>query len=144
MDHYKKSAVIIKAAAVADYRPKVSSTEKIKKGKNTLYLELEKNPDIIAELGKNKGKRILVGFAMETQNLMANATEKLKKKNMDLIVANNLHEEGAGFRTDTNIITIIDRRGKAEKLERMNKLDAADEILSRVRKLLKKKSDGNR
>jgi phosphopantothenoylcysteine decarboxylase/phosphopantothenate--cysteine ligase len=142
LDNYKKAGVIIKAAAVADYRPKVLSFEKIKKGKNSLSLELEKNPDIIAEVGKNKGKRILVGFAMETQNLLANATEKLKKKNMDLIVANNLREEGAGFRTDTNIITIIDRRGKAEKLERMTKLEAADEILNHVRVLLKKKSDG--
>ena len=96
---------------------------------------MERNPDIIAEIGKNKGKRILVGFAMETQNLLANAREKLKKKNMDLIVANNLREEGAGFRTDTNIITIIDRAGKTESLGKMTKIEAADAILDRVKKI---------
>ncbi|HBI47190.1 MAG TPA: bifunctional phosphopantothenoylcysteine decarboxylase/phosphopantothenate--cysteine ligase CoaBC, partial [Smithella sp.] len=113
MDNYKKAAIIIKAAAVADYSPQISAAEKIKKDKKTLSLELKNNPDIIADLGRNKGGRILVGFAMETQNLLVNARGKLKKKNMDLIVANNLREEGAGFRTDTNIITIIDRTGKA-------------------------------
>lgn len=138
MDNYKKAAVIIKAAAVADYSPKELATEKIKKDKKTLSLELKNNPDIIADVGRNKGRRILVGFAMETQNLLANAREKLKKKNMDLIVANNLREEGAGFRTDTNIITIIDRAGKAESLEKMTKIEAAGAILDRVKKIIKK------
>jgi phosphopantothenoylcysteine decarboxylase/phosphopantothenate--cysteine ligase len=139
MDNYKKAAIIIKAAAVADYCPKVSSAEKIKKDKNTLSLELKNNPDIIAEIGKNKGGRILVGFAMETQNLLANARAKLKKKNMDLIVANNLREEGAGFRTDTNIITILDSTGKAESLEKMTKIEAAGAILDRVKIIAGKK-----
>lgn len=139
MDHYKKVSIIIKAAAVADYCPKESATEKIKKDKKTLSLELKNNPDIIAEVGKNKGGRILVGFAMETQNLLTNALEKLKKKNMDLIVANNLREEGAGFRADTNIITIIDRTGKAESFEKMTKIEAAGEILNRVLKIINKK-----
>jgi phosphopantothenoylcysteine decarboxylase/phosphopantothenate--cysteine ligase len=138
MDNYKKAAVIIKAAAVADYSPKESATEKIKKDKKTLSLELKNNPDIIADVGRNKGRRILVGFAMETQNLLANAREKLKKKNMDLIVANNLREEGAGFRTDTNIITIINRAGKTEPLEKMTKIEAAGAILDRVKKIIKK------
>jgi len=136
MDNYKKAAVIIKAAAVADYSPKESATEKIKKDKKTLSLELKNNPDIIADVGRNKGGRILVGFAMETQNLLANAREKLKKKNMDLIVANNLREDGAGFRTDTNIITIIDRAGKTEPLEKMTKIEAAGAILDRVKKII--------
>jgi phosphopantothenoylcysteine decarboxylase / phosphopantothenate---cysteine ligase len=144
MDNYKKAAIIIKAAAVADYSPKESATEKIKKDKKTLSLELKNNPDIIAEIGKNKGARVLVGFAMETQNLLANAKEKLKKKNMDLIVANNLREEGAGFRTDTNIITIIDRAGKAESLEMMTKIEAADEILDRVKKIINKSNGKNK
>lgn len=139
MDNYKKVSIIIKAAAVADYCPKESATEKIKKDKKTLSLELKNNPDIIAEVGKNKGGRILVGFAMETQNLLTNALEKLKKKNMDLIVANNLREEGAGFRGDTNIITIIDRTGKSESLEKMTKIEAAEEILNRVQKIINKK-----
>jgi phosphopantothenoylcysteine decarboxylase / phosphopantothenate---cysteine ligase len=144
LDNYKKAAIIIKAAAVADYCPKVLAAEKIKKDKKTLSLELKRNPDIIAEIGKNKGNRILVGFAMETQNLLANAREKLKKKNMDLIVANNLQEEGAGFRTDTNIITIIDRTGKAEYFEKMTKIEAAEEILNRVQKIIKKKASSKK
>lgn len=139
MDNYKKVSIIIKAAAVADYCPKELATEKIKKDKKTLSLELKNNPDIIAEVGKNKGGRILVGFAMETQNLLTNAREKMKKKNMDLIVANNLREEGAGFRTDTNIITIIDRTGRSESLEKMTKIEAAEEILNRVQKIINKK-----
>ena len=142
MDNYKKAKIIIKAAAVADYCPKVMAAEKIKKDKKTLSLELERNPDIIAEIGKNKGKRVLVGFAMETQNLLANAEEKLKEKNMDLIVANDLKKEGAGFRTDTNIITIIDRTGKSESFGKMTKIEAAGEILNRVKKIINRKSGG--
>jgi phosphopantothenoylcysteine decarboxylase/phosphopantothenate--cysteine ligase len=135
MENYKKADVIIKAAAVADYRPKISAAEKIKKNGKALSLELERNPDIIAEIGKNKGNRVLVGFAMETHNLLANAREKLKKKNMDLIVANNLREEGAGFRTDTNIITIIDCKGRTEAMQKMTKIEAAEAILDRVKKI---------
>ncbi|MDM7986103.1 MAG: bifunctional phosphopantothenoylcysteine decarboxylase/phosphopantothenate--cysteine ligase CoaBC [Smithella sp.] len=141
MDHYVNATVIIKAAAVADYCPSTTAAEKIKKDKKNISLELKNNPDIIAEVGKHKGNRILVGFAMETQNLLVNATEKLRKKNMDLIVANNLREEGAGFRTDTNVITIIDRDGKTEALGKMTKMEAADAILDRVKKIMKK---GNR
>ena len=139
MENYKKVTIIIKAAAVADYCAKVAATEKIKKNKKTLSLELKNNPDIIAEIGKNKGNRVLVGFAMETENLLVNAREKLKNKNMDLIVANNLREEGAGFRTDTNIITIIDRDGNLESLKKMTKVEAAEEILNRVMKIISKK-----
>jgi len=144
MSNYKSANIIIKAAAVADYRPKVSSVEKIKKNQKTLSLELERNPDIIAEIGKNKGRRVLVGFAMETQNLLANAREKLQKKNMDLIVANNLREEGAGFRTDTNIITIIDREGGTESFAKMTKSEAADKILDRIKKITGKKISGKK
>jgi phosphopantothenoylcysteine decarboxylase/phosphopantothenate--cysteine ligase len=146
IDNYKKTEIIIKAAAVADYSPKILAGEKIKKDKKSLSLELKNNPDIIAEVGKNKGGRILVGFAMETQNLLANAREKLRKKNMDLIVANNLREEGAGFRTNTNIITIIDRAGRTESLGKMTKIEAAGAILDRVKKIIngnkKKKNNG--
>ena len=140
LQHYKSARVIIKAAAVADYRPKIVANEKIKKEGKTLFIELERNPDIIAEIGKKKGNRILVGFAMETQNLLTNARGKLVKKNMDMIVANNLRQEGAGFRTDTNIITVIDRAGKTEALEKMTKIDAAGVILNRIKKLISEKS----
>lgn len=135
LENYKKADIIIKAAAVADYRPKVQAEEKIKKVGKAISLELERNPDIIADIGKEKGRRVLVGFAMETQNLLANAREKLQKKNMDLIVANNLREEGAGFRTDTNIITMIDRKGQTESLGKMTKVEAADAILNRIKKI---------
>ena len=144
LQHYKSAKVIIKAAAVADYRPKIVANEKIKKEGKTLFIELERNPDIIAEIGKNKGNRILVGFAMETQNLLTNARGKLVKKNMDMIVANNLRQEGAGFRTDTNIITVIDRAGKTESLEKMTKIDAAGAILNRIKKLISEKSKGKK
>jgi phosphopantothenoylcysteine decarboxylase/phosphopantothenate--cysteine ligase len=144
LDNYKKAAIIIKAAAVADYCPKALAIEKIKKDKPTFSLELKRNPDIIAEIGKNKGNRVLVGFAMETENLLANAREKLKTKNMDLIIANNLQEEGAGFRTDTNIITIIDRTGNAEYFEKMTKVEAAGEILNRIQKIINKKGSSKK
>jgi len=144
ISEYKKADIIIKAAAVADYRPKVTAKEKIKKDGIRITLELERNPDIIEEIGKNKGNRILVGFAMETENLLANAREKLKKKNMDLIVANNLREEGSGFRADTNVIRIMDRAGKVESPGKMTKMQAAGRILDRIGKMMKKKRDGKK
>ena len=139
IDNYKKSTVIIKAAAVADYRPKVLAKEKIKKDDKPCSIELERNPDIIAEIGRNKKNIILVGFAMETKDLLDNARKKLKKKNMDLIVANSLREEGAGFQTDTNKITILDREGDVQSLPVMTKIEVAEKILERVEELLKKK-----
>ncbi|MHB8137651.1 MAG: bifunctional phosphopantothenoylcysteine decarboxylase/phosphopantothenate--cysteine ligase CoaBC [Smithellaceae bacterium] len=139
MDNYSKATVIIKAAAVADYRPKSLASEKIKKDKRLASIELTRNPDIIAAIGAKKKKGILVGFAMETQDLLANARIKLLKKNMDMIVANSLREEGAGFQTDTNIITIIDRNGKTLTLDKMTKIDAAHRILDHVKMLSRKK-----
>jgi phosphopantothenoylcysteine decarboxylase/phosphopantothenate--cysteine ligase len=140
MEHYEKATVILKAAAVADYRPKAEAREKIKKDKGIPGIELTRNPDIIAAISAKKGKSILVGFAMETQDLLANARQKLLKKNMDMIVANSLREEGAGFETDTNIITIIDRNGKTIALEKMTKIDAAHRILDHVKMLSRKKA----
>lgn len=133
LENFKASTVVIKAAAVADYRPAIRSEEKIKKNNRPLSLTLERNPDIIAEIGKMKDSCILVGFAMETQNLLANARDKLARKKMDFIVANSLREEGAGFQTDTNIITIIDCNGNAEALPKMTKIDAAIQILDRIK-----------
>ena len=139
LEHFKKSTIIIKAAAVADFRPAAQATEKIKKSNQPFSLMLERNPDIISEIGKNKGSRILVGFAMETQNLLANARDKLKRKNLDFIVANNLREEGAGFQTDTNVITIIDSSGNVEALPKMTKIDAAVKILDRIKDTIRKR-----
>jgi phosphopantothenoylcysteine decarboxylase/phosphopantothenate--cysteine ligase len=139
MDSYRKATVVIKASAVADYRPKVTARDKIKKDDKPRSLELVRNPDIIAEIGINKKNIVLVGFAMETKDLLANAREKLKKKNMDLIVANSIREEGAGFQADTNKITIIDKEGNTQSLPLMTKIEAAEKIMERVAGLLKMK-----
>jgi len=136
MQHLDPSTVVIKAAAVADYRPSSRSARKIKKGGGQLDLQLERNPDIISEVGRKKGNRILVGFAVETENLVENARDKLKKKNMDLIVANDVTKEGAGFGYDTNIIKIITADGKIESIPLMSKMEVADKILDRVKKTI--------
>ena len=140
MANLEKATVVIKAAAVADYRPMTISPSKIKKGADSLVIELVRNPDIIAEIGKKKGNRLLIGFAMESENLLENAREKLTKKNMDMIVANDLTQEGAGFRTDTNIIKILDCQGGLEELPLMDKKDVANHILDRIRALRKEKA----
>lgn len=130
--------IIIKAAAVADFRPKFVSEQKVKKGSDSesWIIELERNPDILYELGQNKGKKILVGFAAETQNLLDNALTKIKKKNLDLIVANDITQTGAGFGVDTNIVKLISKNGQVEELPQMGKLDLANQILDRVKGLV--------
>ena len=144
LDHCDQATIIIKAAAVADYRPKSLAAEKIKKESGPASIALERNPDILAEIGAKRKKGILVGFAMETQDLLANARLKLRKKNVDMIVANSLKEEGAGFQTDTNIITILDRNGKVIALKKMSKPDAAHRILDHIKTLTRKKGDGKK
>ena len=144
IDHCDQATVVIKAAAVADYRPKLQAAEKIKKDKGLAGIELVRNPDILADIGARRKKGILVGFAMETQDLLANAREKLLRKNVDMIVANSLREEGAGFQGDTNIITILDRNGKTLSLEKMTKADAAHRILDHIQTLRPKKGTGKR
>jgi phosphopantothenoylcysteine decarboxylase/phosphopantothenate--cysteine ligase len=139
MERMEGATIIIKAAAVADYRPAIRSGSKIKKRQGTLTLSLERNPDIIAEIGKIKGRRILVGFAVETENLVENAMVKLVEKNMDLIVANDVTQVGAGFGHDTNIIRILDREGGQMELPMMEKTVAADRILDRIRELVTEK-----
>ncbi len=144
LSRLKGLTAVIKAAAVADYRPAALADQKIKKKEGPLTLALERNPDIIREIGRKKGKRVLVGFAMESENLLANARSKLIDKNMDLIVANDLREEGAGFQCDTNIIKILDRKGNVESLPLMDKTEAAGWILDRVQALLKEAKRGRR
>ena len=126
------SDIIIKSAAVADYRPAEISDEKIKKSDGELVIRLQKNPDILQELGKMKGNKVLVGFAMETQNLIANAKEKVQKKNLDFIVANDLKTEGAGFAGDTNVVKLINSQGDMEELPLMKKSELADYILDKA------------
>mgnify|MGYP002677528529 FL=1 len=123
--------IIIKAAAVADYRPKEVCDEKIKKSDHDTEIELERTTDILAYLGKNKGKTFLCGFSMETENMLENSRRKLDKKNLDMIVANNLKVKGAGFGVDTNLITII-TRDRELQLELMSKQDAANCILDEI------------
>jgi len=139
MREIKKSTVIIKAAAVADYRPQSFSGSKIKKKTGPLVLNLSRNPDIIAEVGRKKGKRILVGFAVETDHLVEYARQKMTQKNMDLIVANDITQTGAGFQTETNIVKILARQGGTEDLPMMDKKKVADRILDRVKALREKR-----
>jgi phosphopantothenoylcysteine decarboxylase/phosphopantothenate--cysteine ligase len=125
-------SVLVMAAAVSDYRPKTASSGKIKKDQAELTLPLELNPDILREAGQRKEKRLLIGFAAETESLLANARKKLAEKNLDLIVANDVGRPGAGFAVDTNIVKLIDRSGKIEELPLMSKEDLADRLLDRI------------
>jgi phosphopantothenoylcysteine decarboxylase/phosphopantothenate--cysteine ligase len=138
-----RCTVIIKAAAVADYRPVVRAAEKIKKTDAPLTLELVKNPDILGELGMLAGRRVLVGFAAETGSLLENAARKLAEKNLDMVVANDVGQAGAGFNVDTNIARLIFRDGRAEDLPLMVKGEMADRILDRVADLRRKQGSRN-
>jgi phosphopantothenoylcysteine decarboxylase / phosphopantothenate---cysteine ligase len=131
--------VVIKAAAVADYRPRSRAESKMKKSGDSLSIELEKNPDILSELGARKGDRLLVGFAAETEELVANATGKLSRKNLDLIIANDVSQEGAGFNVDTNIVKLLFRDGRVEDIPLMGKDQLAGVILDRVESLGREK-----
>ncbi|MEK6726675.1 MAG: bifunctional phosphopantothenoylcysteine decarboxylase/phosphopantothenate--cysteine ligase CoaBC [Deltaproteobacteria bacterium] len=131
----KDATIVIMAAAVADYRPKKAASEKLKKGAVSISLDLEKTEDIISEIGRRKRKRLIIGFAAETNNLWANAKKKLKEKNLDLIIANNVKEPGAGFGVDTNIVTILDKNGIIEELPKVSKDAVAWKVLDRVASL---------
>ena len=123
--------VVIKSAAVADYKPKNYSNKKIKKSDDDLVIELDRNKDIAQEIGKIKNNKILVGFAAETNDLIENASLKIKKKNLDFIVANDLTKEGAGFGVDTNIVKIIDKEGNITEYPKMKKEEVANIILDK-------------
>lgn len=126
------SSIIIKAAAVADYRPALRADTKIKKTAAPKALELIRNPDILEELGKDKGERLLIGFAAETDDLLQNAAKKLAGKNLDMVVANDISKAGAGFNVDTNIVKLLFKGGRVEELPIMGKEELADVILDRV------------
>jgi phosphopantothenoylcysteine decarboxylase/phosphopantothenate--cysteine ligase len=128
-----EATIIIKAAAVADYRPAEPAAQKIKKEEaEALTLRLERNPDILAELGQVKGERFLVGFAAETADLLENARKKLAGKNLDLIVANDITQAGAGFDVDTNIVRFLAPDGTVEELPQLSKLEVAHRLLDRI------------
>jgi phosphopantothenoylcysteine decarboxylase/phosphopantothenate--cysteine ligase len=134
---YEKVDVVIKAAAVSDYRPKQFIPYKVKKTEDVQTVELVRNPDILAELAQRKGKRVLVGFAAETDDLLANAQKKVQAKHLDMIVANDVSHAGSGFRSDDNKVLILHDHGQIEDLPAMSKQRLAHEILARVAERLR-------
>lgn len=133
---YDEVDIVIKAAAVADYRPRDVADQKIKKKTDdALTVVMDKNPDILKTLGSKKTHQVLIGFAAETQNLLANASEKIIKKNLDMIVANDVTAAGAGFNTDTNIVKLLYPSGEVLALEQMPKVAVANVILDQALKL---------
>lgn len=137
LQHFKKSDITIMAAAVADYRPAQTASQKIKKKGDTLALDLVKNPDILMDLGTKKNqKQLLVGFALETQNEEVHAKDKLKRKNLDLILLNSLNDKGAGFGTDTNKVTFIYKSKKSKALPLMSKQKVAETLVQEIIKLI--------
>jgi phosphopantothenoylcysteine decarboxylase/phosphopantothenate--cysteine ligase len=137
LERAREANVAIMAAAVSDYRPTAARDTKIKRGDGRFTLELEPTPDILAELGRGKGSRVLVGFAAETDRVAENARGKLSRKGADMIVANDVTQEGAGFDTDTNIVTLYLRDGRDVPLPKMSKLDVAHRILDQVLEIQK-------
>ena len=134
---FKETDIVVMAAAPTDFRPIEFKPHKIKKQANNLTLNLEKNPDIAKTLGATKSHQFLVCFAAETNDVIENAKEKLIKKNCDLIVANDILAEGAGFATDTNIVTLLDKAGNCEQLPRLSKLEVAEAIFDRIVEMMK-------
>jgi len=136
-EHRKGCHMIIKAAAVSDYRPKETADQKVKKGADALSLDMVKNPDILALLGETKKDHpcVLVGFAAETENLLKNAQKKINAKNLDMIVANDVSRKDTGFQTDTNAVKIIYSDGRVEDSPLMGKIDVAHLILDRAKAL---------
>lgn len=140
LSHIEGCSAVIKAAAVSDFRPKVMSQRKLKKAEASRSLELEKTEDILGEIGKKKKDRVLVGFAAETEDLVENARKKLKEKNLDFIVVNDVTKPGAGFGLDTNQVKILYPSGEVKDLPLMSKEEVSQLILDEVVKLLKQKS----
>ena len=133
---YNNSDIVIMAAAVSDYKPIEFSEKKIKKDNNELNIKFEKTTDILFELGQNKKNQILVGFALENNNELSNAINKLKKKNLDLIVLNSLNDEGAGFGYDTNKITVVDCSGNVTPYKLKKKNEVADDVFKHIIELM--------
>ena len=140
--YYDDCDLVIKAAAVADYRSAAPAKNKIKKNDDVLNLKLEKNPDILYGLGQRKTHQVLIGFAAETTNVIEYGTAKLKKKNLDMLVANDVSAKGAGFQGTTNIGTLLYADGRVEKLEKMSKFALAEIIVDRAAKIIAAKQEG--
>jgi phosphopantothenoylcysteine decarboxylase/phosphopantothenate--cysteine ligase len=137
LNYFDQVDVVIKTAAVADYRPNITYDHKVKKQAGDSSIELERTKDILLELGKRKKKQVLIGFAAETENVEEYARKKLSSKNADMIVANNVKTEGAGFGTDTNIVTLFKKSGSVTEVPLMSKSAVAKKIIEEVTSLLK-------
>ncbi len=137
LQKFEETDIVVMAAAPVDFRPAEFTPHKIKKSSDTLTLSLEKTADTAKTLGESKSHQLTVCFAAETNDVLENAKEKLIRKNCDLIVANDLLAEGAGFAGDTNIVTLIDKTGTCEQLPLLSKQEVANTILDRIMKLLK-------
>lgn len=135
--YFDEADIVIKAAAVSDYKPKKTYDQKLKKTGDSMTIEMERTVDILKTLGERKGDKLLIGFAAETNNVEQYAMKKLSEKNLDFIVANNVSEEGAGFQTDTNIVTIYKRNGEKASYPLMPKKEVADVILTEIEKTMK-------
>jgi phosphopantothenoylcysteine decarboxylase/phosphopantothenate--cysteine ligase len=131
-EYYNEVDVAIAAAAVADYRPKNVANQKIKKNESTFFIELEKTKDILASLGEQKKNQFLIGFALETENEIEHAKQKIQKKNLDLIVLNSLNDKGAGFGQPTNKVTFISKDFEIEPKELKSKEEVAQDIINKV------------
>ena len=142
LSRLEEATVVIKAAAVVDYRPAQAASRKLKKAAGVPEVHLEPTPDILAEVGRRKGRRVLVGFAAETEDLVANARAKLERKHLDLVVANEVGRPGAGFEADTNAVKILDASGQAEDVPVQSKRAVADQVLDRVAALLRGRRAG--
>jgi phosphopantothenoylcysteine decarboxylase/phosphopantothenate--cysteine ligase len=136
--HLEPATIVIKCAAVADFRPSTTADHKIKKSAAKLSLELEPTPDILAEVGRKKGNRILIGFAAETENLLDYARAKLRAKNCDMVVANLVGQPGSGFESEDNAVLLALRTGEAIEVPRAGKREIADRILDQIRKELRR------
>lgn len=135
LKNLRRSTIVIMAAAVSDYKPVDISPKKIKKSGGNISLDLAETPDILTEIGMDTANRIVVGFAAETENLESNALSKLKRKNLDIIIANNVSDPDAGFEVDTNIVTIIDKYNEVTPLPRMSKKEIAYRIMDKIANL---------
>lgn len=136
-DHFEDTDIVIKAAAVADYRPKLTFDQKMKKQQGDLVIEMERTKDILQSLGENKTDQFVVGFAAETSNPLEYGKDKLKRKQLDAIVINNVAEEGAGFGTDTNIVTYVNKQLHMEELPLSSKDDIANTLLTHIARDMK-------
>ena len=140
IEHLDRSHIVIMAAAVSDFKPLQTSDRKIKKEDAALTLPLGRTEDILRNIGKAGGKRLLIGFAAETDNIEQNALKKLKEKHLDMIIVNDLLRSGSGFGFDTNAVTIIDRSGRRTELPTMPKAVIADSVITAISEFLKKQN----